>query len=164
MNNFIKVSFGIFFALALSRLIPHPPNFTNLIALSFYVPSLIGRKYIISILVCFFITDLFIGFHSTTFFTWGSIIIIGLSSQFFKNNFFTRILGSISGTMIFFIVSNFGVWIVSHIHSLNKLSLIETYYIAIPFYANTLISTIFFSLIIEYFLTLKKVKFFLKKI
>ena len=37
-NERYKILLGIFLILASSRLIPHPPNFTSLIALSFYVP------------------------------------------------------------------------------------------------------------------------------
>jgi len=69
--NYFKLTVGIFIALAASRFIPHPPNFTSLLALSFYIPLFFGRKYIFSILLSFFITDMVIGFHSTTFFTWG---------------------------------------------------------------------------------------------
>ena len=36
--NYIKVAFGVLIALSASRFIPHPPNFTSLIALSFYIP------------------------------------------------------------------------------------------------------------------------------
>ena len=44
--NYLKVSTGIFLALAASRFIPHPPNFTSLLALSFYVPALLGIRYL----------------------------------------------------------------------------------------------------------------------
>ena len=54
------ISFGIFLILAASRFIPHPPNFTSLIALSFYVPAIMGRKFIIPLIFSFFITDLFV--------------------------------------------------------------------------------------------------------
>ena len=37
--KYFKISLGIFCALAASRFIPHPPNFTSLLALSFYVPA-----------------------------------------------------------------------------------------------------------------------------
>ena len=73
---YLKISIGIFLALAASRLIPHPPNFTSLIALSFYVPALLGLSYLPALIICFFLTDLIIGFHSVTFFTWGSVILI----------------------------------------------------------------------------------------
>ena len=61
--SYLKISFGIFVLLASSRLIPHPPNFTSLIALSFYVPFFFGLKFIPIVLLSFFITDLFIGMH-----------------------------------------------------------------------------------------------------
>ena len=40
--TYLKFSLGIFLALAASRFIPHPPNFTSLLALSFYIPALLG--------------------------------------------------------------------------------------------------------------------------
>ena len=79
--NYLKISIGIFIALAASRFIPHPPNFTSLLALSFYVPALIGIRYLPSLVISFILTDLIIGFHGVSLFTWGSVIIIGLMSK-----------------------------------------------------------------------------------
>ena len=81
--NYIKISLGILLALSASRFVPHPPNFTSLLALSFYVPAILGIIYLPALIVCFIITDAFIGFHGVTLFTWGSIILIGLLSKFF---------------------------------------------------------------------------------
>ena len=61
--NYLKISIGIFVALAASRFIPHPPNFTSLIALSFYIPTILGIRYLPALIVSFIITDLVIGFH-----------------------------------------------------------------------------------------------------
>ena len=61
--NYLKISVGIFLALAASRFIPHPPNFTSLMALSFYVPAILGIRYLPALILSFLITDLFIGFH-----------------------------------------------------------------------------------------------------
>ena len=57
--NYLKIAFGVLIILSASRLIPHPPNFTTLIALSFYVPVIFGVKYLIIVLISFFITDIF---------------------------------------------------------------------------------------------------------
>ncbi len=89
--KYLKISIGIFIALAASRFVPHPPNFTSLLALSFYVPALLGVRYLPALVLSFLITDLFIGFHAVTLFTWGSVILIGLSSRFFLLNIYTRI-------------------------------------------------------------------------
>ena len=92
--NYLKIFIGIFLALAASRFIPHPPNFTSLLALSFYVPALLGIRYLPTLILCFILTDFFIGFHSVTFFTWGSVIFIGLLSQYFIKSITLRISGA----------------------------------------------------------------------
>ena len=154
----ILTSISIFLALAMSRFIPHPPNFTSLLALSFYVPVLFGLRYIPVLLVSFVITDLLIGYHSGTHWTWGSVLIIGLMSQYFSKNINLRLVGSLFGAFIFFLITNFGVWI-SGVYSLTVNGLIECYTLAIPFFTYSLISTILFSLLIETGYKIYKVNF-----
>ena len=154
--NYIKIAVGILLMLSASRFIPHPPNFTSLIALSFYVPSIFGRKFIPAVILSFFITDFVIGFHSTTFFTWGSVVIIGLTSKFFFKTAIIRIFGALSGAVVFFIITNLGVWILgSYGYSLK--GLLECYTLAIPFFTHSIISTLIFSILIESVLRLKNV-------
>ena len=102
---------GIFLSLSLSRFIPHPPNFTSLLALSFYVPAILGLNYLPVLLISFAITDLVIGYHSGTFFTWGSVFMIGLMANYLSKNFTTRLAGALLGALIFYLVTNFGVWL-----------------------------------------------------
>ena len=158
--SYLKISIGIFAALAASRFIPHPPNFTSLIALSFYVPAILGIRYLPALIVSFIITDLVIGFHGVTFFTWGSIIVIGLGSKYFTSNIFSRISGALSGVLVFYIVTNFGVWSVGG-YGYTLQGLIACYTLGLPFLGNTLISTILFSSIIE---AIIKQKVFFKKV
>jgi len=155
--NYIKFSIGILLALAASRFIPHPPNFTSLIALSFYVPAILGRKYIPVVIISFVFTDLIIGYHNLTFFTWGSVLIIGLISKFFLENILKRITGALIGAVIFFTISNFGVWI-SGSYGYNFEGLISCYTLALPFFAYSLISTFVFSSIIESICKFKTIK------
>ncbi len=165
--NYLKISIGIFILLATSRFVPHPPNFTSLLALSFYVPVLLGRRFIPSLIISFAITDILIGYHSLTHWTWGSVFLIGLISNYFNKNYTLRILGSISGVFLFFTVSNFGVWTLGgYGYDFNGLTLCYT--LAIPFLGYNLISTLIFSILIEiiyyiYQLKFKKInKIFLK--
>ena len=72
--KYLKITIGIFLVLAASRFIPHPPNFTSLIALSFYIPAILGLKFLPALLFCFAITDLIIGF------SWNNIIYLGKCS------------------------------------------------------------------------------------
>ena len=84
--NYLKIAICVLIALSASRFIPHPPNFTSLLALSFYIPAVFGVRYIPVVIVALFFTDLIIGFHSTMLFTLGSVIIIGLISKFFNHS------------------------------------------------------------------------------
>ena len=160
--NYLKISLGIFVALAASRFVPHPPNFTSLLALSFYVPAILGIRYLPILIVSFIITDLVIGFHEVTLFTWGSIILIGLGSKFFIKTILNRILGSLLGASLFFLITNFGVWSLgSYGYNLN--GFVSCYTLALPFFAYSLISTFIFSGIIEGMLKLNFLKLNISK-
>jgi len=147
--NYLKISVGIFLTLAASRFIPHPPNFTSLLALSFYVPAILGIRYLPALVISFVITDLFIGFHGVSLFTWGSIIFIGFISKYFISNIFSRMLGATIGACLFFIITNFGVWSLGF-YGYSLEGLITCYIIAIPFFGNSLIGTLIFSSAIEF--------------
>ena len=156
--KYIKISIGIFLVLASSRLIPHPPNFTSLMALSFYVPVLFGLRYIPSLLIAFVLTDFIIGYHSGTHWTWGSVLIIGLISQYFSKNVSLRFVGALTGALIFFLITNFGVW-TSGMYGYSINGLLNCFILAIPFFAYNLISTFIYSVIIETCYKFYKVKF-----
>ena len=159
--SYLKISAGIFLALAASRFIPHPPNFTSLIALGFYVPLILGLKFIPALLFCFIITDFVIGFHSTILFTWGSLIVIGLTSSYFNKGIFKRIAGVFSGCCIFYLITNFGVWSLgSYGYSLE--GLVKCYILAIPFFGYTILSTSIYSGIIETIYKFYKIKTYSK--
>ena len=146
--NYLKISFVIFITLAITRFIPHPPNFTSLIALSFYVPAILGLRYLPAVIISFAITDIYFGFHNNLAFTWGSIFIIGLLSNQFNKNIIWRISGALGGATLFFVITNFGVWTGGmYGYSLN--GLITCYILAIPFFAYNLISTFAYSILIE---------------
>ena len=158
--NKVYACIGIFLSLAATRFIPHPPNFTSLLALSFYVPVLFGLRYIPVLLISFAITDLIIGYHSGTHWTWGSVLVIGLMSQYFCKNVNLRLVGSLFGASIFYLITNFGVW-TSGMYGYTLAGFIKCYVLAIPFFAYSLISTLIFSSIIEVFYRYKKLRLFL---
>ena len=157
----IYICVGIFFSLALSRFIPHPPNFTSLLALSFYVPAILGIRYLPFLLISFAITDFIIGYHTGTHWTWGSVLVIGFISQYFIKNISYRLSGALLGALIFFIITNFGVW-VSGMYGYTFSGLVACYVLAIPFFSYSLISTLIFSSLIEavlYFVRQKKINY-----
>lgn len=153
----ISIYIVIFLTLALSRFVPHPPNFTSLIALSFYVPALLGLSYLPALLISFIITDLIIGLHSTVLFTWGSVLIISIISKYFSDFIILRISGALFGASIFFIITNFGIW-TEGMYGYTFNGLISSYIMALPFFGYNLISTLIFSVLIETIIRLTKLK------
>ena len=151
--KYFKILVGIFAALAASRFVPHPPNFTSLLALSFYVPAILGIRYLPALLISFVITDILIGIHSLVIFTWGSVMFIGLLSQYFTKNFKLRISGALVGACFFYLITNFGVWSMGT-YGYSFEGLILCYTLAIPFFGYSLISTFIFSVVIECLLKL----------
>ena len=165
MNNTLLKKFILisFLSIIISRLLPHPPNFTSTIAVAFYLPALFGAKFIIVALSAFIISDLVLGLHNLVFFTWGSLFLIAYYAKYFKK-FYFRILGVSLSCIIFFLVSNFGVWTSSDLYTKNLEGLITCYTMAIPFLQSSLIGTIIFSVFIEFLLCLNNTKSFIKKI
>jgi hypothetical protein len=156
--HYLKISLGIFLILAASRFVPHPPNFTSLLALSFYVPAVFGIRYVPIVILALLLTDSIIGFHSTMIFTLSSVGIIGIISKYFNKSIYFRIFGALTSAVIFFLISNFGVWVSgSYGYDLN--GFLTCYLLAIPFFTNTILSTLIFSVVIEFIYNLYIYKF-----
>ena len=101
--------------LVLSRLIPHPPNFTPIVAVAIMSGYLFKNIYIsfAVLITSMLLADAFIGFYKNMFFVYFSLILISyifykISSNINSKNLF---IFSLLGTIVFFIISNFGVWI-----------------------------------------------------
>ena len=147
MNIFKTLIFFVSI-LVLSRLIPHPPNFTPLIAGVVFLPFLINDRKIIVFLpaIILLISDLILGFHNHMLWTYGSFILISLLTiRIFKENLQRLLLTSFLAPSVFFVVSNFGVWFSSGIYSKDIIGLFECYILALPFYSSSLLSTLLFA-------------------
>ena len=130
---------------SLLRFIPHPPNFTPIIAIGIISVTLFEKKHLQFgfPLIIMIVTDFFIGFHSLIPFVYGSIILASLTGFILKqkNSIINGIGASLLSSIIFFMISNFGVWILSSTYPKNFLGLYQCYIAAIPFFQNTVIST-----------------------
>ena len=141
--------------LAFARLIPHPPNFTPIIAvaiISGYFFKNINLS-LLTLLIAMLISDLFIGFYENVIFVYASLLLITFVFHKISNkiNFINLFIYGFAGSLIFFVVSNFGVWAlgspgvfnIPYDKTLN--GLIECYILAIPFFGNTFLSTLIFA-------------------
>jgi hypothetical protein len=143
---------GLIVVLSFSRLIPHPSNFTPILAAGVFA-GFYFRNFILSIFIVIssmFIGDLVIGFHSTMIFTYSSLILavaIGLLIK--KFNFKEILFSGLSSSVIFFAVTNFGSWLTLEMYEKNFSGLLQSYFMGIPFFHNTLMSTLIYLIILK---------------
>ena len=141
--------------LAFARLIPHPPNFTPIIAVAI-VSGYFFRNIYMSfsiLLISMLIADIFIGFYENIVFVYIALLLITFVFYKLSNkiNFKNLFIYGFAGSLIFFIISNFGVWALGSLGVYNipyekSLSgLVECYVLAIPFFGNTFLSTLIFA-------------------
>jgi len=154
-NNFFSIS--LIFLLTLSRLIPHPPNFTPIISVailsSFFFKNI--NLSISVILISMFISDLLIGFHDYVFFTYIPLVVIAIIFKEKILKYKNILIYSVIGVIIFYLISNFGVWFLGKNYENSIYGLISCYIAGLPFLKNSLISTIFYT-----YLTFSIFKFF----
>jgi len=161
MQNFINIlkkeifPISLILILAFARLIPHPPNFTPIIAvalISGYFLKNINLSLLI-LLVAMLLSDLFIGFYENIIFVYASLLLITFIFHKISNkiNFKNLFIYGFGASFIFFLVSNFGVWVLGSpgvydiAYEKNLNGLIECYILAIPFFGNTFFSTLIFA-------------------
>ena len=164
INSFI-LPVVIILVLSLTRLIPHPWNFSPMLAVGIFSGFYFKQFYLSLFIIIFsmFIGDLFLGFHSTMFFTYISLAIAVLIGFYVKNFKFSVILFSgLSSSVCFFIITNFGAWLTLDIYTKNFTGLLQSYVMAIPFFHNTLISTFVYLIILKIFFDLAVRKKILK--
>ena len=149
-NFYLPVS--LILILSFSRLIPHPWNFTPVLAMGifsgFYFKNFILSAFIV--IFSMFIGDLFLGFHSTMFFTYISLAVAVLIGLYIKHFNFTEILFSgFASSFGFFIITNFGAWLTLEMYEKNLTGLLQSYVLAIPFFHSTLISTLLYLVVLK---------------
>lgn len=146
----------------ISRLIPHPTNFTAMGAFVIIGSGFLSRQFIIPLLAmaAYFMTDLFLNnvIYSSYFegFTLASPMLIyaGLSYLFIYlmarlilrvKNWKNLVFAGFLSALIFFLISNFGVWHQGFGYPTSWEGLVSCYMAAIPFFAYDFVGTLLFS-------------------
>jgi len=117
------------------RFLPHIPNVAPVVAIALFSGCYLNKRY--SVLVPFIlmvISDIFIGMHNVVFFTWGSVLLIAILGVWLKKhkNIFSVPATSVLSSVLFFIITNFGVWLMGW-YSHDGNGLVTCYVAALPF-------------------------------
>jgi hypothetical protein len=149
---------GMIFIAALSRLIPHPPNFAPIAALALFGGAAFSckRDAFLVPLAALFLSDLILGLHGLIPVVYGTCALIVMLGFYLRGR---RTVGSVAvlsvvSAFLFFFVTNFAVWVGGTIYPMTSAGLVECYVAAIPFFWNTLFSNLFYAVLLFGGLTL----------
>ncbi len=133
---------------AAMRLIPHWPNVTPIAAMALFGGAYFSKKYFAFIipLAALFLSDLVLGFHSTMPAVYiGFVITVVLGMFMLRNPKLLNVIGaSLSSTVIFFLITNFGAWLGSPMYPQNFAGLMESYTAGLAFFNNGSLGISFF--------------------
>lgn len=132
------------------RLLPHAPNFTPILAVALFSGSYLKKKYAFIVPVAaMFLSDIFIGTYNPLIM--GSVyasmigaVLIGTYVK--KDKTWTKIgAGALAAPVLFFLITNFAVWAFTPWYAKTFAGLIECFTLALPFFRNTLASSVIYS-------------------
>ncbi len=142
------IVYGLILIGIISRLLPHPANFAPISALALFSGAYLSRKNAIIIpLAAMFISDIFLGFHVTMPYVYASFALIALFGYLLKKktSFINITALSLSGSFLFFLITNFGVWLSAGMYPHTIPGLTQCFTLAIPFYRNTILGDLVYS-------------------
>ena len=145
----IVALFSAILAAAALRLVPHPPNFAPIDAMALFSGAYFGRRSLAfaAPLAAMLISDAAIGFYPGLWVTYATLaLIVLLGSLALSRISVLRVGGvAIASSMLFFVISNVGVWAGSGMYPHNLSGLAACYVAAIPFFQNTLAGDLFYA-------------------
>lgn len=140
---------GVILFGAIMRLVPHWPNFTPIAAMALFGGATIRKKHLAFLipLAALFISDLFLGFHKWMIAVYISFALVVLMGFLLQNRIKigSVLIATLGSSVLFFIITNFAMWIGSPFYPQNMAGLIECYTLAIPFFNNGVIGDLFYS-------------------
>lgn len=160
LNKRFLVLLGITLYAAAMRLVPHPPNVTPIAAIALFGgASFAGRRTALLVpLAAMYLSDLALGyivydfgwFHGFMPFVYASFVLTVGLGRLIRHRLTTLAVGgaALAGSALFFIVTNFGVWLVGGLYPKTPAGLLSCYVAAIPFFRNMLAGNAFYTLAI----------------
>ena len=138
---------------AASRLLPHPPNFTPIGAIALFGGAHLRERWLAFIvpLAAMALSDLVIGWHRLVPLVYGSFaltVVIGMWLRDRKSVWPITAAAALASSVLFFVLTNFGVWAFGAMYPKTLPGLVATYVAAIPFFRNTVAGDLFYTAVL----------------
>ena len=144
----ITTLIGMIAFAAMTRLLPHPPNFTAVTALALFAGVQIPdrRLALVAPLAALFATDLVLGVHSGMLLVYLCVaLVVGLGAMVGPRLRPQLAGASVAASVLFFVVTNLGVWMMDGLYPLTLAGLGACFVAAIPFFQNGLAGDLLFT-------------------
>jgi hypothetical protein len=131
-----------------ARIMPHPPNFAPIGGLALFSGAHFKKKAALLIPILAMVSsDLFLGWHSTMIYVYVSFVAITFIGSRLKEkpSFKPLVSASLFSSLLFFVVTNFGVWATANFYPKTLFGLYQSYVGALPFFRNTILSDLFYA-------------------
>jgi len=142
---------GIVVAATAMRLVPHPPNVTPIAAIALFGGAhFASKRAALAVpLLAMCLSDLLLGFgvHRVMPFVYGSFALSVVLGRLIGDRRSTLAVGgaAVTGSVLFFVITNFGMWLFSGFYPRTLGGLEACYVAAIPFFQNTLGGDLFYA-------------------
>lgn len=135
-----------------ARLLPHPPNFAPIAALALFAgvyASRLSKWYLLAPIAAMLVSDVFVGFYeweimAAVYVSFFAVALIGVLLGKYKHAG-TIVLGSLTGSMLFYLATNFAVWAFSGMYAPTLDGILLSYVMALPFFKFTLLGDLFYA-------------------
>lgn len=133
-----------------TRFMPHPGNFTAMGAIALFAGLYLPKKQATILpLIAMFISDIFIGFYRPSIMAsvYVGFILMVLIGQYLKNKigFWNVTSGALLGSTVFFLLTNGAVWLFGTMYAHDFSGLLQSYYMALPFWRNEILGNLFYT-------------------
>ena len=151
-NPRLKVIIALILAAGLIRLLPHPPNFAPIAAMALFAGAHVKnvRLAFLIPLAAMLLSDLVLGLHAGIVLVYVCMAIaVAIGMQLRERVRVVPVaLAALASSVVFFVVTNFGVWATSGMYPHSIEGLTACYVAAIPFFQNTLLGNAFYTAIL----------------
>jgi hypothetical protein len=136
---------------AASRVIPHPWNFTPMIAVALFAGARIDRSWLAAIAVigCLALGDIALGAFPYGGMEWvyGSMLLVVATGRLLRTRtgMIATLVAALGAGFVFFVVTNFAVFMAGGLYPRTGAGLVECYTAALPFYRNQIVGDVVFT-------------------
>ena len=148
MTRLIALLAAIAAAAAL-RLVPHPPNFSPIDAMALFSGAYLARRWVAfaAPLAALLLSDLILGFYPGMLFQYAAVVLIALlgMAALSRVTLARLVVAALASSVLFFLVSNFGVWLAGGMYPQTLAGLGACFVAAVPFFQNTVAGDLFYT-------------------